>query len=766
MLALLKVIILAGLLQQTQGGQPGDPPARDNPAVKTATPSQDSTSLRNQTPAKNFNEPIEIPLTEQAPTIDGQFQDGEWAQARVFEGPYIQFDPHFGEKTKESTAAWLMHDQENLYVAFEAFQDPVTFVEKKATRDKAYDQDQIGILIDPLGNRQEVYYFFFGVSGALGDIRAVRSISSGDFEDPTWDGDLRYQVRKTGTGYVAEAAIPFANFRRSGKSEVAWNLNFFRRVEGRKEKSLFYPAPNMTNEALFESLKPVVLRGIAAMREPVEIRPYGIYGRDLSRTGEKNGDAGMDARIPVGTRSVANVAFNPDFSQLEGDPLQFDFNHRYALYYQEYRPFFIEEGGVFSNPSEIYYSRAVVNPFLAGRYTYKDEKNQAGVIAASDEQDTLIGNDDATAAILRYKRQIGQSLAGLMALSRHDRQARSDNLVLEADGMVHLPLRVRLDFNLAGTTFADTLGRDGNERRGYYYRLFPQFSTNDWTLVGNILGFSPKFTNELGYVTRVDQSYVGGYLGRTFHFKSKALQKIEVGEDFGTTSRWGRWPDNAAQNRDSMEYFFSHQLNLTLFTGTSLSLSFHQNRDYWNGVFLDYRWSGYYLSSRINKYLAVDNTGLFGTNVDYDHVRVGKKFEEVANVYVTPVPTLTLNAGALIYNFYADTNRQAQRPSEVGTARLQWRSYSHDWGITWSPSTLLSMRLVGERTVARFVPGFYAPEEVLSQQDRLFGILEYRPSKGNVIYLGGRWSKKNATPMREQEKLELLFFKFSHNFTV
>ncbi len=59
---------------------------------------------------------------------------------------------------------------------------------------------------------------------------------------------------------------------------------------------------------------------------------------------------------------ILNATANPDFSQVEADVAQLDVNTRFALYYPEKRPFFLEGGDFFLTPIQAVFTRTVADP--------------------------------------------------------------------------------------------------------------------------------------------------------------------------------------------------------------------------------------------------------------------------------------------------------------------------------------------------------------------------------------------------------------------
>ena len=67
--------------------------------------------------------------------------------------------------------------------------------------------------------------------------------------------------------------------------------------------------------------------------------------------------AGVNLRLGFTNMSV-DATLNPDFSQVESDAAQVTVNERFALFFAEKRPFFLEGIELFSTPGQLVYARA------------------------------------------------------------------------------------------------------------------------------------------------------------------------------------------------------------------------------------------------------------------------------------------------------------------------------------------------------------------------------------------------------------------------
>lgn len=112
------------------------------------------------------------------------------------------------------------------------------------------------------------------------------------------------------------------------------------------------------------------------------------------------GDLSLTAKYGITSHLIFDGTYNPDFSQVEADAGQVDFNLRYALFFPEKRPFFLEGlekfnfGGYYPGDTlrAIVHTRTIVDPLaglkLNGRI---GDKSTVALIYAMDE---LLDTDD------------------------------------------------------------------------------------------------------------------------------------------------------------------------------------------------------------------------------------------------------------------------------------------------------------------------------------------------------------------------------------
>ena len=112
------------------------------------------------------------------------------------------------------------------------------------------------------------------------------------------------------------------------------------------------------------------------------------------------GQPGMDAKFVIHDRFVVDMTANPDFSQVESEDPQITVNQRYAVYFPEKRPFFLENEDFFRTPLDLFFTRSIGDPSAGIRLTGKDGPYSVGLMAADDRSPGLAVPDDSP--VLRH----------------------------------------------------------------------------------------------------------------------------------------------------------------------------------------------------------------------------------------------------------------------------------------------------------------------------------------------------------------------------
>ncbi len=332
---------------------------------------------------------------------------GGTAQQMVKVTGFTQRNPHDGEGVTEPTDAYLGYDQKNLYVVFVCFDDPRQVRARLSSREDVYDDDQVEIMLDTFHDRRRAYAFQTTPLGVQWDAiwtEASREEETSAHFDTSFDTVWDSRGKVTDRGFVVWMAIPFKSLRFPAAKQQEWGIILYRGIT-RKTEDTFWPRVSYKVEGrLGQAATLYGLEGISPSHN-IELIPYGLMRgyRALDTRDPANpyfqkataqGQPGMDAKFVIHDRFVVDATANPDFSQVESEDPQITVNQRYAVYFPEKRPFFLENEDFFRTPLDLFFTRSIGDPSAGIRLTGKDGPYSVGLMAADDRSPGLAVPDD------------------------------------------------------------------------------------------------------------------------------------------------------------------------------------------------------------------------------------------------------------------------------------------------------------------------------------------------------------------------------------
>ena len=137
-----------------------------------------------------------------------------------------------------------------------------------------------------------------------------------------------------------------------------------------------------------------------------------VEGAPQSPTGwsydSQRPEIGGNVRWGVTPNLSLNGTVNPDFSQVEADASQIQYDPRNALFFEEKRPFFLDGLEQFATPNRLIYTRRIVAPLTAVKLTGTLSGTSVGFLSAIDDEATSrTGEDHPIFNILRARRDLG-----------------------------------------------------------------------------------------------------------------------------------------------------------------------------------------------------------------------------------------------------------------------------------------------------------------------------------------------------------------------
>jgi hypothetical protein len=505
-----------------------------------------------------------IPRVHQAPKLQDFLEDHP-REAELKVTDFRQNTPGDGTPATERTTAFLSYDDKNLYAVFLCHDEPGQVRAHLSKREDSDQDDGVGVLLDTFLDLHRAYYFFSNPLGVQTD--AIYTEGQGyDFSfDTLWDNSGRV----TKDGYIVFFSIPFKSLRFSHGSEQTWGIALYRTIL-RKSENDYWPYVTQRVEGLTQQFAPVGgIENVSPGRN-IQLIPYGILASDhfLNQpfpanpanptpppafTDEFEHRAGLDAKFVLKDSLTFDVTLNPDFSQVESDDPQVTVNQRFAVFFPEKRPFFIENAGFFMTPIDLFFSRQIADPQFGSRMTGKLGKWTLGALVIDDRQPgqgftTGPYNTRAVDGVVRVTREFGkQSYIGGFFSSRDF--ADTSNRVASLDARLKFSKNWVVDFQGVHTwtrqdlntgrqdclSFASSASQVASQQ-GNALWADVSYTGRHVSFFANYNDFSPNFCTELGFVNRIDirqNNSFGGYFWRPN--KSKI---VDFGPSVSETVDW------------------------------------------------------------------------------------------------------------------------------------------------------------------------------------------------------------------------------------
>ncbi len=543
--------------------------------------------------------------TDVRPDIDGRLDDLVWRSAvRVTE--FVQQQPLDGAPPTEDTEAWISYDSQNLYLAFHAhYADPGIMRANRVDRDQAFRDDNITVYFDPFLDQQRAYTFSVNGYGVQGDaIISARGRGGGGrrggggggfggrgipWGDDSWDALFDSGAQIVGDGFTAEMAIPFKSLRyprREGGVPHRWGFQIVREIRGKDENVVWAPisrgvAGFLPQMGLLEGMTDL------SMSRNLEIMPVATaiqLGSLDTASGDFVGgraepEGGVNVKYGITSNLTADFTFNPDFSQIESDRPQIEINQRFALFYPELRPFFLEGAEIFNvfGPINFVHTRTIRDPDWGAKITGKVGRTSIGFLAANDAAAGsvagLAGPDARAGANVMIGRArydlYAESHLGAMVTNR-DFLGSASRMVL-ADGAFRLGQTQSLGFSAVQT---DNRDLDGVDSRGRLFDVNYRLTGRHWNIFNGTYMLSPDFRTDVGFVRRTDQRRNVTTLGYRFWPESWLI-------NWGPSVTYGRnWNYDDVLEDESLRA----SLNATFANNISASVSVNRDMERYLGV--------------------------------------------------------------------------------------------------------------------------------------------------------------------------------------
>lgn len=744
---------------------------------------------------------VAAPRIEATPVIDGVLDEPAWTQAAVLTG-FSQYRPVDGLPAHDSTEVLVWYSPDAIYFGIRAFEPDGAVVRATlADRDNIDSDDNIQILLDTYDDHRRALMFAVNPLGIQED--GVRSegqqaAAGGSNATGRFDGiidlnpDFVWQSRGhvTPWGYEVEVRIPYRSLRFQGTDPQTWGLQIVRMVQHSGYEDEWTPVVRASASFLIQSGRLVGLtdlhRGVVADFIP-EFTARVNGDTSGTRYGYRAGTAlGATARIGITNGLTMDATAHPDFSQVEADAAQVTVNQRFALFYPEKRPFFLEGLERYDTPNQLIYTRQIVQPAGGVKLTGKTGPYSIAFLSAVDQRDSA-GPNHPVYDVLRVTRDFGaSSTLGMVYTDRID--GGDYNRVAGADARV---LWGGLWFSAAQVVGSWTRDSLGHRTGGLWDVTIADRTGRAYGNHFELVGLSPEFLAASGFVNRTgivqgrffNRATVYGAPGSLFEqvtmfvnatplWRYDQFERFAGSDEGGISLQWtatmrGGWNLNASVN-DNLQRF-----DTTAYTGyavaamgdTTAFVVPHGLYGLVNGG------GGISTPSRA---LVATLSFTYGASVIYAEAAEGRETTASLNVTWRPTPSIRVNG-----TWAHDRITRARDGSQFGVADIPRLK------LEYQLNRAIFVRYIGQYVAQRQTllrdPRTDAP---LVQRDSIGGaysaltgsmsnefrndvLLAYKPVPGTVLFLGYGASlvEPNAFAFdRLQRTMDGFFLKASYLF--
>ena len=477
---------------------------------------------------------ITTPRDGASTTVDGVLDEPVWRKAALLTG-FSQFFPTDGVAARDSTEVFVFYSATALHVGVRAYAAPGTVRYTLADRDRITQDDNIQLFLGTYDDSRQALVFAVNPIGIQSDgvLIETGTLSGGGFSggtpkareanDLAPDYVWKSKGRPTDFGYEVEIEIPFKSLRYRAGEEQKWQLNVVRTVQATGHEETWAPAVRASSSFLAQSGRLVGLRDLSrgltvdfipTITSSAVGTPSGEgWGYDTGRP-----ELGGSVRWGITSNLTLSGTANPDFSQVEADATQFQYDPRVQNFFVERRPFFLESQEQFAAPSRLIYTRRITQPIAATKLTGKVGGFDIGFLSAVDNKAASFDGSHAPVFnVLRVQRDIGvQSRIGIVYTDKMD--GARFNRVGGIDGRL-----VRGIVSIQGQAAASATRTAGATTTAPLFNTSVNINGRRFGAQYQLNGISPDFDAQSGFIARAGVANLNLTHRFTFFGKPQAL---------------------------------------------------------------------------------------------------------------------------------------------------------------------------------------------------------------------------------------------------
>jgi len=317
---------------------------------------------------------------------------------------------------------------------------------------------------------------------------------------------------------------------------------------------------------------------------------------------------------------------------------QLDVNQRFALFYPEKRPFFLEGIDYFATPIQAVFTRTVVDPYYGAKLTGKQGGNAMGLFVTRDSINNLVLpsnagsaeaslDEDVSTVVGRYRRDIGPAstigalYAGREGNGYHNRQIGADLFWRPTQSDAFRVQYIRTD-----TQYPDAIVEGHSQPKdafgGNGTWIDYEHVTEKWAAFGSYEAYDSGFRSDTGFVPRVDVRNISVQAQRRWFRGAGAwFNTIDIG-----LRGWRTTDDDWTLSEETVAGF----VNYTGPYQTQAQFNMPHDVVVYEGVRYEYYRPNFYVGVKPSGRSALSVQGRLGDGVDYANSRKAHGVVQVA----------------------------------------------------------------------------------------------------------------------------------------
>ena len=252
--------------------------------------------------------------------------------------------------------------------------------------------------------------------------------------------------------------------------------------------------------------------------------------------------------------TLLNVTVNPDFSTVESDAGQLNVNKTYSLFYEEARPFFVENSDYFTSNFNLVYTRNIADPDYGAKLTGTNDNHTYGAFISHDKETNYILpgntgsslkslNEESHSGAFKYRYDFSEDFSlGVISTLR-----KSDNYENTVAG-----LNTKYRINDSNALLAQVVHSNSdysieqtNELSDQAVKVSYEHDSEYWSVNAVHQSIGKDFRADLGYMTKADYQDERLLVDRFFYSEGDSFwQEVKLS---------GQWQIKHNENGELLE---------------------------------------------------------------------------------------------------------------------------------------------------------------------------------------------------------------------